>query len=508
MSIRPPPKPAYLPHALYRATQVRELDRCAIQDHGIPGQLLMERAGAAAWRLACEQWPKLHDVTVLCGIGNNGGDGYVLARLALEDGSSVRVLQLGDPERICGDALTMRQRYQAVGGIILPFQRLPEHTDLLVDALFGTGLERAISGDWAAAIEAMNWHPAPILAIDIPSGLHADSGRILGVAAQAQLTMTFIGLKPGLFTGHGPDCCGVVHFAGLDVPSSVYGGEIPAAWRIDWQSQAKSLRPRPRSAHKGHFGHALLIGGAPGMSGALRLAGEAAARCGAGLVTLATHPGHAALLSLARPEMMCHGVADIAELDPLLARATVIAIGPGLGQSAWARGLLARILTAPQPLVVDADALNLLSETPVHRNTWVLTPHPGEAARLLGGSTAQIGQDRFAAVCALQAHYDGVVVLKGAGTLISGNAEQPPALCSDGNPGMASGGMGDLLTGLIAGFIAQGWTLGDAARLGVCLHAAAADRAALEGGEHGLLASDLFPHLRRLLNPVTKYVHP
>lgn len=501
MSTRPLPEFRQLPYALYRTAQVRELDRCAIEDHGIPGAVLMERAGEAAWQLARKHWPKLRDVTVLCGTGNNGGDGYVLARLALETNCRVRVVQLGDPERIKGDALTMAQGYRATGGEVQPFQGLPRSTDLLVDAVFGTGLERDVSGEWAAALEAMNRHRAPVLAIDIPSGLHADTGRILGTAVRAQHTVTFIGLKPGLFTGEGPDCCGEVHFVGLEVPAVVYGREILSARRIDWRRQADGLQPRPRTAHKGAFGHVLLVGGSPSMSGALRLAGEAAARCGAGLVTLATHPEHAPGLNLGRPELMCHGVLDPTDLESLLARATVVAIGPGLGQSEWAQGLLSRVLDVPQPLIVDADALNLLASTPHHRTGWVLTPHPGEAARLLGWSTVQVQQDRFTALDALWHTYGGTVVLKGAGTLIYGDSRKPPAVCSDGNPGMASGGMGDLLTGLIAGFIAQGWTPEEAACLGVCLHGAAADLAAAQGGERGLLASDLLPQLRPLLNP-------
>jgi NAD(P)H-hydrate epimerase len=230
------------------------------------------------------------------------------------------------------------------------------------------------------------------------------------------------------------------------------------------------------------------------------MAGEAAARSGAGLVSVATRPEHAALLSVARPELMCHGVATAAELGPLLERATVVAVGPGLGRARWAAGLLGRVLESGLPLVVDADALNLLAEEPVRRDRWVLTPHPGEAARLLGSTAARVQADRFAAARELQARYGGVVVLKGAGTLVEAGGTRPPGVCTEGNPGMASGGMGDVLTGLVAGLLAQGLDAPDAAETAVCVHGEAADRAAGRG-ERGVLATDLFDEIRALVNP-------
>lgn len=492
--------PQPLPQELYRAAQARELDRLAIEVHGIPGAVLMERAGAAAYRLARERWPGARRVTLVCGVGNNGGDGYVLARLARADGLAARVLQLGDLDRLKGDALAMARRYREAGGAWEPFQGLPADTEVIVDAVLGTGLEREVTGPWAAALKAMNRHPAPILAIDIPSGLHADSGRILGCAARAAVTISFIGLKQGLFTGQGPDCRGDTYFDGLGVPAAVYGRQPPGAWRIDWRDLSARLGPRPRGAHKGDFGHVLVVGGAPGFSGAARMAGEAALRAGAGLVSLATDPRHAGLLNLTRPELMCHGVVGAHELDPLLARANVVAIGPGLGLGAWGHALLARVLETELPLVMDADALNLLARHPARRENWVLTPHPGEAARLLDAPVVQVQADRFAAARQLAERFGGTLVLKGAGTLIQGPDGKAPSVCTDGNPGMASGGMGDLLTGIIAALIAQGWDPESAARLGVALHGAAGDRAARDG-ERGLLAGDLLPEVRRLVNP-------
>lgn len=227
-----------LPYALYLAEQVRDFDRCAIMDHGIPGDVLMERAGTAAYRMLRARWPEAVDITVLCGVGNNGGDGYVVARLAREEGLTVRVLQLGDADKIRGDAQSMLQRFREAGGDLLAFRVLPRKTDVIVDAALGTGLEREVTGDWAAALEAVNQHRAPVLAIDVPSGLHSDTGRILGTAVRAQATISFIGLKQGLFTGRGPDCCGEVVFNGLAVPATIYARAILAARRIDWHKQS------------------------------------------------------------------------------------------------------------------------------------------------------------------------------------------------------------------------------------------------------------------------------
>ncbi|MDX1606984.1 MAG: NAD(P)H-hydrate dehydratase, partial [Candidatus Competibacterales bacterium] len=322
---------------------------------------------------------------------------------------------------------------------------------------------------------------------------------VLGVAVRAALTISFIGLKRGLFTGQGPAQCGPVRFDDLGVPHTVHGALEPDARRYTGADRGRLLAPRPRTAHKGHFGHVLVIGGAAGFAGAARMAAEAAARTGAGLVSCAVGPGQAGLISAARPEIMAREVADAEALKPLLERATVLAVGPGLGTGDWSRSLLQAALDAGRPLVLDADALNLLAQTPQRREDWVLTPHPGEAARLLGETTAAVQQDRFDAATRLTERYGGVVVLKGAGTLIA-TPDRPPALIDAGNPGMASGGMGDVLTGLIAGLLAQGLEPFAAARLGAWLHATAADRAA-GFGERGLLATDLLPELRSLLNP-------
>ena len=499
-----------LPHNLYRADQVRALDRAAIEQHNLPGSVLMERAGAAAFLAMQEAWPQARRIVVLCGTGNNGGDGFVLARHAHQDGLEVTAYQVGDGGSIAGEAFAALQRLQGAGVDPSPWES-PTVTedlaraDVVVDALLGTGLNGVVEGQWREVIEAVTAAGRPVLALDIPSGLEADTGQVLGVAVRAALTVTFIGLKRGLSTGAGPEYCGVLRFDDLRVPADVYAQQSPAAARLDLAHLQRALARRRRDAHKGDFGHVLVIGGDHGMNGAARMAAEAALRVGAGRVSVATRGTHAALLSTVRPEIMSHGIESAKALGPLLERASVIAIGPGLGQSSWARELLGRVLEQTVPLVVDADGLNLLAEEPARREQWVLTPHPGEAARLLGCTVGAVQDDRFAAAASLAESFGGVCVLKGAGTLVHGGphagSEGPPVgVCMAGNPGMATGGMGDVLTGIIAGLLGQGLGTVEAARLGVCLHAAAGDAAA-KAGERGLLAGDLMSWVRRLANP-------
>ncbi|MCB1775930.1 MAG: NAD(P)H-hydrate dehydratase [Candidatus Competibacteraceae bacterium] len=491
-----------LPYELYRATQVRELDRIAIEERGVPSYTLMSRAGEAAFHLLRQRWPDARRITVVCGGGNNGGDGYVVARFARQAGMQVKVLTLADPAKLVGDAQTAWQDALAAETPVAPFTPMGlNDSELLVDAILGTGLEREVTGAWREAIQAMNADPADIFALDIPSGLHADTGAVLGAAIQAAATLTFIGLKLGLFTAQGPTCCGDVHFANLEAPPDIYPALHPACWRYAGEDLPSLLPPRQRSAHKGHFGHVLVVGGDLGMAGAARLAGEAAARCGAGLTSVATRAVHAGLQAAVRPELMFRGVETPEELEPLLDRATVIAIGPGLGRDHWGRAMFHAALTTDKPLVIDADGLNLLANEPLFRENWILTPHPGEAARLLKMTPAQVESDRFTAVEDLVLRYGGVAMLKGAGSLIASREEGQVALCATGNPGMASGGMGDVLTGVIAALRAQGLPPFAAAKAGVYLHGLAGDQAAQTNGERGLLATDLLPFLRRGVNP-------
>ncbi len=358
---------------------------------------------------------------------------------------------------------------------------------------------RPLKGAIREAVEALNAGTAPVFAVDVPTGVNADTGAVMGTAVGAGATATFIGLKLGLFTGEGPACCGPVDYDDLGVPGNIFHGIEPAAARITDDFLAGVLAPRGRTAHKGHFGHVLVIGGELGMGGAARLAGEAALKSGAGLVSVATRGEHVPGLVAGRPELMARGVERPEELAPLVERATVIALGPGLGTGEWGRALWEAALDTGLPLVLDADGLNLLAEFRRERADWILTPHPGEAARLLGCDTAAVQADRPAAVREIAQACRAVVVLKGAGSLVAA-PDGRLRLCDRGNPGMATGGMGDVLTGLVAGLLAQGLEPFDAAAAATALHARAADRAAA-GGERGLAASDLFGPLRSLVNP-------
>ncbi|MDH3337401.1 MAG: NAD(P)H-hydrate dehydratase [Gammaproteobacteria bacterium] len=488
-----------LPNDIYSVATVREIDRTAIEDEGIAGYTLMSRAGAAAVTEARARFPDAQRWQVVCGAGNNAGDGYVVARIAAGEGILVSVVALMDPATLKGDAATAYGDFAAAGGVVTAWSgTLDAEAELLVDALLGSGLERDVQGEFALAVAAINAHAASVVALDVPTGLHADSGAVMGFAVRANLTVTFVGLKAGLFLGDGQDFCGEVVFADLGIPAQCRQSSKTEFRRIDDDRLQRCLLPRRRSAHKGDFGHVLVVGGSAGMPGAVRLCGEAALRTGAGRVSIATDPGHAAILVASRPELMSHGVSAAQDLERLLDKTDVIAFGPGLGRSPWAADLMAAISADRRPAVWDADALNWLAESPVAADNRVITPHPGEAATLLGEGVAAVQADRREALHRLQERFGGVVVLKGSGTLVS-SASGVPWLCTSGNPGMASPGMGDVLTGVIAALLAQGLSPEDAAAVGVEVHARAGDHAARRG-ERGLLAADLLAELRGVIN--------
>ncbi len=489
-----------LPTALHTAANSRELDRRAIEQLGIAGAHLMQRAGRAAFNALLQRWPEVEQIHVCCGTGNNGGDGFVIAALAQARGIPVSVWQVGDPAKIGGDALLAKQMAEREGVVSRPFDASELKAGVIGDALLGTGLGGDVRAPFLEAIAAINDAGLPVLALDIPSGLCSDTGSELGLAVRADLTVTFIAAKQGLLTGRGPACCGELRFDDLQLPTDLLAQVAPSSRRLDLDDLNRLLPRRARDAHKGHFGHLLVIGGDHGFGGAALMAAEAAGRLGAGLVSCATRAEHLPAFLARRPELMAHAVRSGQELAPLLARATAIVIGPGLGQSGWSEQLLAAVLASDLPLVVDADALNLLARLPlVRRDNWLLTPHPGEAARLLGSDTAAIGRDRVATARALQQRFGGAVILKGSGSLVVDG--DGVSICPYGNPGMASGGMGDVLSGVLGGLLTQHLSVDDAARLGVCLHGRAADLAAAQQGERGLLATDLIPYLHRLANP-------
>ncbi|NZA25236.1 NAD(P)H-hydrate dehydratase [Luteimonas sp. SJ-92] len=500
MSADLPRDPAPPSADLYDGAALRALEAAATAHLGGDAFALMRRAGEAAWRELLRHWPQARRIVVVCGPGNNGGDGYVLANHARQAGLEVRVVRLAAhppgselARRACAD-------FTGAGGVVAEFDGALPGADVVVDALFGIGLSRAPDAACSALIAAIAGAGAPVLALDAPSGVETDSGDVPGTAVRADVTLQFLAAHAGLRTGAALDQVGTLALAPLDLPAGVLAEVEPVAACLDARMLAARFAPRPRNSHKGGSGHVLCIGGDEGKGGAVLLAAEAALRCGAGLVSVATRPAHVAPLLARCPEAMVQAVESEAALAPLLQRATVLAVGPGLGQEVWGRALHQAALASGKPLVLDADALNLLAH---HAQSppadAVLTPHPGEAARLLGISTREVQANRFAAARLLCACFGCAVVLKGAGTVVAAPGERPQVIAA-GNPGMAVGGMGDVLTGCIAALRAQGFPAFGAAVAGALLHAVAGDAAAA-GGERGLLPGDLIAQLRRLVNP-------
>jgi len=501
-------EPENLPRAVFTTEQVRALDRIAIEEHGIAGYKLMSRAGRASLDFLRRRWPDARSLLIYCGAGNNAGDGYVLARLARAEGFEVHVYTLIDTHELTGDADTAFNQALAADIEVVRFDaRRAEHNhveaDVVVDALLGTGLTRDVSGVFADAIAAINRSGRPVLALVVPSGLDADTGFARGVAVRADATITFVGLKRGLFLGEAPDYRGELAFSSLGVPRSAYAGLAPGLRRLARRDLGENLKPRRRTAHKTLNGRVLLAGGGPGMAGAIRLAAEAALRAGAGLVHVATHRDSVAAVMAGRPEIMCRGIERPDEIGDWAAAADAVVLGPGLGQTDWARRLYTTLIATKAPLVLDADGLNLLAETEVRRERWIITPHPGEAARLLGRTTRDVQTDRARTVRDLVARYGAVTLLKGACSLVGQATEKSGfsiSVCDRGNPGLATAGTGDVLAGITGALLAQGLPLGVALESAVLVHALAGDDAARDG-ERGMLASDLMPFIRARVNP-------
>ncbi|MFD1008834.1 NAD(P)H-hydrate dehydratase [Oceanisphaera ostreae] len=497
-----------LTQSVWTSEQIRIGERLAAANAGITLFELMTRAGQAVFEQARRTWPDAHCWWIFTGGGNNAGDGYIVARLAQEAGIQVQLIQVGDGQRLTGDAATARDYYQAQGGVIEQLNSAQGTPDLIIDALLGTGLTGPLTGEMAAHIRHINQSAVPVLAIDVPSGLCADTGQILTEAVIASQTLCVIGLKLGLLTGRGPDVVGTVQLADLDVQPLLNKElqQMPVASLMHWHELRSALPARRRGAHKGEAGRLLIAGGNQGMSGAIRLAGEGALRSATGLVRLVSHNSHAHWLNMMRPELMTASFPDFSDW----AWADTLILGPGLGRDDWAHALFSAALESGKPMVIDADALWWLAKRRASLSEpqpWVLTPHPGEAATLLHCTVAEIEANRLAAVQAIQQQYGAVVVLKGAGSLIAD--EHNVRLCHYGNRGMASGGMGDLLSGIIGAFMAQGLAPFHAASLAVCLHSLAGDMAAAQG-MRGMLASDLLSPLRSLINQDDDYdnTHP
>ena len=514
-------KNSSLPKTLYSCEYVRAIDTAAIEA-GTLGVILMKRAARAAFELLLSEWPHCSGLIVLCGAGNNAGDGYVLAGLAAQECIPVVVWYVSSPDTLRGDALKAYRFAVQEGVVCKPFNREEvQQADfygtesifgtesILVDALLGIGLNKTVRGSYAEAIHWLNHSSLPVLALDVPSGLCANTGRVFGCAVNASITITFIGIKRGLLTGQAANHVGLLQFSDLGVlPESLsvghlFSSDLPIQ-RLEFSELLMSLPLRRGSEHKGNFGHLSLVGGDNGMGGAILMAAESSFCCGIGLVSIITHMQNTTAALIRLPEAMAHGMSDDVDkalVGQILCKSTALVVGPGIGRRSWARWLVNMSLKQNLPVVLDADGLNLLADGSADvrfRDDWILTPHPGEAARLLKTDIATIEQDRFAAVIALQKKYGGVIVLKGAGTLIADH--RGIFVCAYGNSSMATAGMGDVLSGIIGALLAQGVSCLDAACLGVCIHALAGDEEVSRNGRIGLRSTGLFPYIRYVLN--------
>lgn len=495
---------------LYRSKQSQAIDHYLIEHQGYPGYDLMERAAKAAFQCLQRIWPQRRHIAIFCGAGNNGGDGWVLARLAWADDWQVQVYSLCEPDSLHGDALQAAKDYLKLGGQWQLFDADQNPAtlataDIIVDALLGTGIKGPPRAGFATAIELINQAQKPVLALDIPSGLDGDTGEAYEPTVTADHTVTFIVNKQGLFTGDAADVTGEVELAPLVDPEHTLKSlpqGLLATGSLARREQVLQYIPKRRpTTHKGQAGHVIIAGGGPGMPGAVLMAGHSALRSGAGMSSLLTHASHAAQLITYCPELMIRGWQEADDFPvQWLNRGNVIALGPGLGQSAWSRAVFEQLITSPNKLVIDADGLNLLADAcaartwpAVSERHWLLTPHPGEAARLLNCTAKEVQQDRINAALTLAERFGSVVILKGAGTVVA--APDRYFVISPGASGaMATAGMGDVLTGLCAALLAQGMPLYEAAQAAVYLHFEAAQLAA-KGRSRGVLATDLLAHL-------------
>jgi len=511
------------------AQEMQQLDRRTIEEFRLPADTLMENAGLRVVEEIENNWGpvKGKTVTIAAGKGNNGGDGLVAARLLLERSARVSVFLLAPPDKLTGEARTNLERFQKISGRVHilkedalgELERELSQSDLIVDALFGTGLSSPVEGLPARVIGAINASGKPVVAVDLPSGIHTDTGRVMGIAVKAALTVSFALPKRGLLLHPGSDYTGRLKIVDIGIPQALIR-QLPAD--LEWITPADvadSLQRRPVSAHKGRFGHVLVIAGSVGKGGAAVMASLSAFRVGAGLVTLALPSGLEGtlpdrpleIMTLPLPQTADRSIGKAA-LEPLIQFAqdkTVAAIGPGLSThpetAEVVRGLIAQLAI---PMVIDADGLNnlvghldLLKQA---RAPIVLTPHPGEMARLIGATTAEVQADRLGVSADFVRRHPVTLVLKGARTIIASRSGGV-TINSTGNPGMATAGTGDVLTGMIAGLIAQGHAPEQAARLGVYLHGLAGDLAAAEVGAVGLLAGDL---IHRIPAAITKASGP
>lgn len=491
---------------VYFTAEIREIERLAAALPAPPS--LMEKAGRAAADVARNNL-LAHgktDVLVLAGPGNNGGDAFVAARHLRSWGYKITLVFTGERCNLPDSAQHMLDAWVATGGEIIEAIPPDKEWDAVIDGLFGIGLDqregRELSGKYLALVEAVNAMKVPILALDIPSGLGSDTGKIRGAAIRAAITVTFIALKPGLLTHRGPEHCGEIFVRSLGLDVTAF--KTPSSWAVD-QAYVVGLLParRPADSHKGMFGSIGVIGGSAGMTGAALLAGTAALKLGAGRVYLGSIARDAIGVATAQPELMLRPVHELFKVGHL----NCLVIGPGLGTEPDACFWLNCALESTLPLVLDADALNLIASRPTiasllrdRRAPSVLTPHPAEAARLLGCDTGSIQDDRMAAALELADRFNCCVVLKGAGSICAMRGGKT-YINTSGNPGLSSAGTGDVLSGLIGSFLSQELNPEQALLLAVYLHGASADVLQMQnGGPVGMTASELADAARNLLN--------
>lgn len=490
-----------IPYKIYTSQQVKVGEKELTEKKGLEMYTLMKRAGQAVYALIQLQYPSADRILVFCGNGNNGGDAFVVATLAKLDGRNVSLVFNGQKERLSEDGLRAYQEWIDTGGDITEISEEDNFSsfDLIVDGLLGTGISGKVRPQLQNLISKINHLSIPIVSIDVPSGLCSDTGGKLGEVIKSDHTVSFIGVKRGLLTGYARNYVGELFFAGLGIEDE-FQRCYPT--NVSVLSKAELLNCLPKRefiAHKGTNGRLLCLGGNSGYSGAINLCSRAAARTGTGLIKVLCHKDSSVSLQVSCPEVMTQSwCGDNRELRDALLFADVVALGPGMGRDQWAKQLYMRISDVDKPKVLDADALYFLSLAPNKDPYRILTPHPGEAAMLLGLTVKEIEQDRFSAVHDLHEKYGGVIVLKGAGTLIyDGHFIY---ICNAGSPAMASGGMGDILTGIVSSLLAQGQSLIEAAKTGVLLHSVAADQISKREGPIGLLAGDVIQEVRQVMN--------
>lgn len=489
-----------LTQKLYRADQVKLHEETAAKQMGIDMFSLMQRAGASVYQHCVSLFPNVDNYLVLVGIGHNAGDGYVAALSASNAGKNVTLCAIEPNREVQGDVLRARDAWLASGGKVQAFNDdYIAKADIIIDALLGTGINGVIRAEFAYVIDLVNQAEQPVISIDVPSGLDANTGDSLGECVQATATVTFVGIKLGLTTGAGKQSCGHLLFEDLGIGRAFSEIARNDASALDFK-HFKGLAPRPVHSHKGTYGRLLCVGGNKSMSGAIRLSAEAALRSGTGLVKVYAHQDSVLQICSGRPELMVASTG----LQQALEWATCIVIGPGLGQDEWSKSTFDAVMEycqqSAKPIVIDADALNLkaVNTTFVSLTDCVITPHVGEAARLLNVSIDEVEGNRFNYARQCAQRYDAVCVLKGAGSIVDNQTHS--WVCRHGNPGMATAGMGDVLAGILGSLMSQGLNKDMACQYGVSIHAKAGDIVAQEFGQRGLLASDLFSTVRILIN--------